>query len=561
MANDNTLAIRLEARIRDFEKQMAKASGTATREFKKIERASENMSSKLTGVFKNFGRGLVAGVAAGGVAGIVSQIGQIAKGVANVGAEAKRAGVSAKAFQEIGYVAQQSGVGIDALVDGLKELNLRADEFIVTGKGPAAEAFARLGYTADELKRKLQDPSALFSEIIGKLQKLDTAAQIRIADEIFGGTGGEQFVRFIEQGEAGIKRSIGEARRLGLVMSDDVIAKATELDRQFNKVTQTVGTALKKAIVEASAALSGFIDEFQRLQQRQAEAQRAADAGAWVGGMVRPEGAVPTTPTRDRPTALDARMGVLATQLSEADQKLVEALRKRYADAASQAATIPPPPGKGGGGSSSKDTFDADADAFRNMLGYTEEYVEAQELANQRLEHFGDLAGDAANSLATAFADGKLEASEILSIVGQIAQQLLRMPGGLSGLASLFSGGGFNPTVGGFASMLGLPRRASGGPVQAGKAYVVGEKRPELFVPGESGRIIPRVPAGGAVVIQNVVNNAPPGTTTKTEKSRMADGRMMYRTIIDVVNQGEAEGAFDKSRGARYGIKPMQTVR
>jgi phage-related minor tail protein len=33
--------------------------------------------------------------------------------------------------------------------------------------------------------------------------------------------------------------------------------------------------------------------------------------------------------------------------------------------------------------------------------------------------------------------------------------------------------------------------RASGGPVEAGSAYLVGEKGPELFVPGQSGAIQP----------------------------------------------------------------------
>lgn len=39
-----------------------------------------------------------------------------------------------------------------------------------------------------------------------------------------------------------------------------------------------------------------------------------------------------------------------------------------------------------------------------------------------------------------------------------------------------------------------LPGRAAGGPVRAGHAYVVGERRPELFVPDVDGQIIPRVP-------------------------------------------------------------------
>lgn len=37
--------------------------------------------------------------------------------------------------------------------------------------------------------------------------------------------------------------------------------------------------------------------------------------------------------------------------------------------------------------------------------------------------------------------------------------------------------------------------RQSGGPVMAGKAYIVGEKRPELFVPNTSGAILPFAPS------------------------------------------------------------------
>lgn len=41
-----------------------------------------------------------------------------------------------------------------------------------------------------------------------------------------------------------------------------------------------------------------------------------------------------------------------------------------------------------------------------------------------------------------------------------------------------------------------VDRREMGGPVQAGKPYVVGEKRPELFVPHTDGHIVPQVPGG-----------------------------------------------------------------
>lgn len=47
-----------------------------------------------------------------------------------------------------------------------------------------------------------------------------------------------------------------------------------------------------------------------------------------------------------------------------------------------------------------------------------------------------------------------------------------------------------NPIAG-----LALPGRAHGGPVTAGHAYVVGETRPELFIPDSNGTVIPRVPS------------------------------------------------------------------
>lgn len=268
------LAIRLEARIKDFEKNMAKAQKTANRNFQRIEKDAEKSTANLEGSFAKAGRnigsslkaGLVAGLSVAAVTGMVRNLASVAREVANVGSEAKRAGVSAKAFQELGYVARQNRIDVDALVDGLKELNLRADEFVVTGKGPAAEAFARLGYSASQLKTKLRDPSDLIVEIIGRMERLDRAAQIRVADEIFGGTAGERFVELLDKGAEGVRTLIAEANQLGLVLDDELIAKADEIDRRFAKITDTISVNMKRAVVEVVDAMDGFFDQFRRLE-------------------------------------------------------------------------------------------------------------------------------------------------------------------------------------------------------------------------------------------------------------------------------------------------------
>ena len=210
ISDSERLVVLLEARIRDFEKNFQKASGTADRNYYRMRRSSKSATRQMeqdmvrstsqinkalaasSAKIGAFGKaaigGFLGGIVAGGVAGVVAQIGQVANSIAQVGDEAKRAGVSVEAFQEWKFVAEQNRIGIDQMTDGLKELNLRADEFVQTGKGSGAEAFMRLGYSAEELKKKLDDPSALLLEIIGRLGAFDRAAQIRISDELFGGS-------------------------------------------------------------------------------------------------------------------------------------------------------------------------------------------------------------------------------------------------------------------------------------------------------------------------------------------------------------------------------------
>ena len=48
-------------------------------------------------------------------------------------------------------------------------------------------------------------------------------------------------------------------------------------------------------------------------------------------------------------------------------------------------------------------------------------------------------------------------------------------------------------------STANIPRLQHGGPVRAGRPYMVGEAGPELFVPSRSGRIDPNVSSGGGV--------------------------------------------------------------
>lgn len=80
----------------------------------------------------------------------------------------------------------------------------------------------------------------------------------------------------------------------------------------------------------------------------------------------------------------------------------------------------------------------------------------------------------------------------------------------LGAIASVFTANNSSHTVGGSNAAAtrargGIPGRAIGGPVSAGSPYIVGERGPELFVPGASGVIVPNGAGGGGANITLMV--------------------------------------------------------
>lgn len=164
------LIVAVEARITDIERNMRKAERTTTQSFQGMRRSSSTATKQMEADMARsttrinqalaqtstriggFGKALIGGLAVGAAVGALEGIRQAAndstKAILEMSDQAKMAGVSFKAFQQLKFVAEQNRVGVDALTDGLKELSLRADEFIQTGKGSAAEAFQRLGYVS-----------------------------------------------------------------------------------------------------------------------------------------------------------------------------------------------------------------------------------------------------------------------------------------------------------------------------------------------------------------------------------------------------------------------------
>lgn len=208
----------------------------------------------------------IGGTAAASTWGVERMV----SGVADLGNEvrtsAERLGVGTRWLQEWMYAGKQYGIENDALVDGFKELGLRADEFVKTGQGGAAESFQRLGITVKDLRKTAGDTDKILDLVRSRMGKIENdAARQRIFDEMFGGTGGEQMLVMLTDAREkidGLRKAAGET---GAVFSDEEIEQSRIYTKQMGdlqtslfSIQRTVVGALLPAINEWMGSLGGL---------------------------------------------------------------------------------------------------------------------------------------------------------------------------------------------------------------------------------------------------------------------------------------------------------------
>lgn len=168
--------------------------------------------------------------------------------------------------------------------------------------------------------------------------------------------------------------------------------------------------------------------------------------------------------------------------------------------------------------------FQSDVQAMRGALDTT--LVDGFSRAGNVLER-GLLGAIRRGSLG--FDDLKRVALQTLD---EIASQAIT-----SGIGSLFGpgqssggSGGLGGLLGGaLTSLLGLPGRATGGPVSPGSPYVVGERGPELFVPTSAGRIETGGGGGARDVRVSISMPTPRGTDVPAMLQR--SGRQLASNV------------------------------
>ncbi|WP_438853171.1 hypothetical protein [Brevundimonas nasdae] len=243
-------------------------------------------------VLSKFGAtGLAVAAALGAVAIGLQRAREGMKFAADLTDAADAIGVGAEALQEMRYVADEAGVSVDKVQANMEKLNGVVGAFkLGIGDGKLKPIFEELGITKDQLS-KVDDAHGLMlllSDSLGQIK--DRAAQVRLAR----GLGVEESLPILRLGSEGIKRLSGDARELGLVMSDEVRARFDEADRSMERSQQRIDMALRGAVVGLAEEFAGLVEVIadvvqwlDRLETYTITDNPVANAGTWVNHKVR----------------------------------------------------------------------------------------------------------------------------------------------------------------------------------------------------------------------------------------------------------------------------------
>lgn len=388
MSNDQSkkLTVDIIARIDKLEKGMAKAAQATDKGMGSVERRTSRTSKaieadmarigssmdKANAAMASFSKGLAAGLIGGGVVGALGTIRKSLTDISDMSRDAAGIGISTRTYQELQYAATAASVPVADLADALKTLQISGSEFAATGGGSASDAFEALGYSADQVKEKLKAPDKMFQEIITKLGTLEKASQLRLADEIFGGTG-DVLVRFMQDGVDSIEKLREQARATGQVMDESFIQKAVEADRQFKELEATATAAVRNIAVELAGPIKAELVSIINLAKELAYSFQQFKAGnikEGLGVYWGPDAAMDVAKRK-------LKLGIGGEAVPGGDSFL-KSIRK---EPAKPAKITPPAPKSSGGGGSGADS------AARAAERLTKAYTDLERRASERIKN------------------------------------------------------------------------------------------------------------------------------------------------------------------------------
>ena len=229
---------KMNADLNRAKSDFAKASG-------QMQTQANALSGSITKIKASYA--LAAGVIGGAFVGaITSAIKSTADHLDALDEMAVKTGVSVEMLTSLELAAKQNGVSMDQLATSIRMMYRSMNE-AAEGTKESADAYKRLGVDVRDASGKLKSGNEAFLEVADAVAKIQNPAErSAMAMKVFGRAGSEM-LPMLEGGKEALKGYIDEARRLGLIYTDEDAKRGAAFNDQLDAFTKVL-TRLKETV-------------------------------------------------------------------------------------------------------------------------------------------------------------------------------------------------------------------------------------------------------------------------------------------------------------------------
>ena len=254
-----------------------KRLGALERRVDGVKKGAELAGKGISGLAK--AAGIVGGAVVAGGAALFGLANRAKEAAIQTAKLSQIVGVSTQSIQGLQHVAALADVEQEELTTGLRFLSRNLGE-AAQGSKQQTEAFKRMGVSVRDAKGQVRGTEAVLLDLADQFKRAPDGPQKTAAAMQVFGRSGAALIPLLNKGGAGIRELMEEAKRLGIVMSDQDVKAAGEFDDALDRSTAAISGIANTIGAQLMPVITGILESFRAwigtnrewLQQRIGEA-------------------------------------------------------------------------------------------------------------------------------------------------------------------------------------------------------------------------------------------------------------------------------------------------
>ncbi|ESY70007.1 MULTISPECIES: hypothetical protein [Mesorhizobium] len=272
VATVGSISIDLSTNARSFADGFKQSATTVEQQSARMAKSVSNVEKGVNSIgasLKNFGTGLAAGAGLAAVAslsGAFEKLKQTISDYDKIATDSKTAGLKTDTFQALTFAAKQANIEYDSINSSL-DIFAKNAGLAANGQGALYSGLKNLNPQLLQAILNTKDQEERLKLVADAMANTSDATQKAALSTVIFGKGGIEMSRILEQGRASIEKFKQSARDMGIIIPDELLQKAGELDDKLDVLSKVIDVQLGEALINAGPGLVALTSDIAGLSK------------------------------------------------------------------------------------------------------------------------------------------------------------------------------------------------------------------------------------------------------------------------------------------------------